>query len=343
MKASPEGDEDSCAAIISSIEKRWANADQGPFIAAVILNPLLRTAPFYSHPSFSLANIHLLMRSLFTRFFPNDPSPWLFDSLSDYLEMRGEFLSMEDIINQAKRVPEVGVCHKSRYHTHVEQGTNADNPLIIWKSMTTLGAIPSPLAQLALHIFSIHANSTSCEWLFSLFGNIQTKKRNQMTSTTLQMIAEIKMHLRDSHAASWNLKQQSHTKRQFGPPPNVHNQEPSQPATPISTSSSMPPPPTSERDVETENDLQPIGFREMIKDFNSLEAENADDIGDVSTYAWASQTVCSLFDFTSSHWVKEHRRKCSRGLDEELNFYELLSNHDVDAAGVEESQFCDYR
>ena len=34
---------------------------------------------------------------------------------------------------------------------------------------------------------------------------------------------------------------------------------------------------------------------------------------------------------------------CSRGLDEEINLYELLNNHNINAAGVEESQFCDYR
>ena len=42
------------------------------------------------------------------------------------------------------------------------------------------------------------------------------------------------------------------------------------------------------------NDLQPIGYREMIEDFNSLKAENMDDIGDISTYAWANRSICSL-------------------------------------------------
>jgi len=108
----------------------------------------------------------------------------------------------------------------------------------------------------------------------------------------------------------------------------------------------MPPPPTSGKDVETENDLHLIGLQEMIEDFNSLVADDADldtDLGEPSTYVWTSRSVCDLFDFTSNHWVKEHNKKCSRSLDEELNFYELLSDHDVDAAGVEESQFCDYR
>jgi hypothetical protein len=108
----------------------------------------------------------------------------------------------------------------------------------------------------------------------------------------------------------------------------------------------MPPPPTSGKDPETENDLHPIGFREMIDDFNSLAADEADlnvDAEDTSTYAWVKRSISDLFDFTSHCWAKDHQKRCSRRLDEELNFYELLSNHDIDAVGIEESQFCDYR
>ena len=96
--------------------------------------------------------------------------------------------------------------------------------------MTVPGSVPPPLIRLALHIFSIHANSASCERLFSLFGNIQTKKQNWMTSKMLQMIAEVKMHLRDGHAASWSQKQKSRAKRKFGPQPSgTHNPDHSLP------------------------------------------------------------------------------------------------------------------
>ena len=164
-----------------------------------------------------------------------------------------------------------------------------------------------------------------------------------MTSQTLQTIAEVKMYLHDSHAASWNLKQQSCAKRQFGPPSNDHDQEPSQPATPNNPSSSMPPPPTPKRDTETEDELHPIGFREMIEDFNSLgsdEAELSPEYG--STYIWAKQYICDLFDFTSTYWVKENCKEYSQHLDGECSFCEFLSNNDVDSVGVEESRFCDY-
>lgn len=119
MKLSPKGDRDSCEAIVGSIEKRWANADQGPFIASILLNPLHKITPFRPHPSFSLANIHSLIRSLFVRFFPEETSPWLFDSLSDYLEGRGTFLPMEDIIREAKKVPEVHVFSRRVCYVYV--------------------------------------------------------------------------------------------------------------------------------------------------------------------------------------------------------------------------------
>lgn len=167
-----------------------------------------------------------------------------------------------------------------------------------------------------------------------------------MISKTLQMIAEVKMHLYDSHAASWNKKQQSHMKRHFGQPPMTKNLESSLPTTPNSTSSPMPPPLTLGKDASTENNLHPICMREMIEDFSSLAANNTDSntsLEDPSMYIWPTRSICELFDFASNHWAKEHRTRCSHNLDNECNFYELLSSHDVDVAGVEESHFCDYQ
>ena len=133
-----------------------------------------------------------------------------------------------------------------------------------------------------------------------------------MTSKTLQMIAKVKMHLCDSHTASWNMKQQSCMKWQFGPLSSARERELSLWATPSSASSSMPPPPASGKDVNTENDLHPIGFWEMIEDFNSLAADDADlNVEEMPIYAWNNRSICDLFDFDSNHWAKEHRRKCS--------------------------------
>ena len=114
------GDEVPCQAIIASIEKRWANTDQEPFIASVLLNPLLKTIPFHSHSSFSLMSINHLMQSLFTPFFPDEAAPWLFGSLSDYIEGRGEFHLMTDLIKSAESTHEVGDCHRHIYHADIK-------------------------------------------------------------------------------------------------------------------------------------------------------------------------------------------------------------------------------
>ena len=96
-------------------------------------------------------------------------------------------------------------------------------------------------------------------------------------------------------------------------------------------------------DTEADTDLHPISLREMIEDFNSLAADETDIDSDDEAYNWKSRSICELFDFSSRHWVKDHDKRCSYSLEEELNFYELLSGHDIDAAGIEESEFCDYR
>jgi hypothetical protein len=141
------GDVMSCQAIIGSIEKRWNNSDQPPFIAAIILNPLLKIAPFSSHSFLTLASIHQLLRSLFVRFFPGEEPPWLFTDVSEYLEGKGNFSPMEDIISEVRkgRAPDVGIYHGYIPHcTHVGQAHGVD-PLEIWKAMTLPNVTPPPL------------------------------------------------------------------------------------------------------------------------------------------------------------------------------------------------------
>jgi hypothetical protein len=115
---SPDGDVVSCQAIIGSIEKRWKNSDQAPFIAAIILNPLLKTTPFCPHSSLTIAGIHQLFRSLFTQFFPGEESPGLFIDVSEYLEGKGSFAPMEGVISEARK--DVGFYYgDTSCHTHV--------------------------------------------------------------------------------------------------------------------------------------------------------------------------------------------------------------------------------
>ena len=56
------------------------------------------------------------MQSLFTRFFPDEAAPWLFSSPSEYIDGRGEFYLMADLIKSAESTHEVGDCHRHIYH-----------------------------------------------------------------------------------------------------------------------------------------------------------------------------------------------------------------------------------
>lgn len=85
--------------ILKSLENRWEKADQGVFIAAVILNPLHMVLPFSrTHLAFTKAAIYSLLSSLWVRFFTEKPPLNLYTQLMGYLEKTGEY---EDLMKWA--------------------------------------------------------------------------------------------------------------------------------------------------------------------------------------------------------------------------------------------------
>ncbi|KAG0698065.1 hypothetical protein DFH29DRAFT_781937, partial [Suillus ampliporus] len=64
----------------------------------------------------------------------------------------------------------------------------------------------SPLQMIAQCIFSICANSASCEWLFSLFGMILTKLRSRLGLAKMLNLAELRLHLRDEYTRRGSVK-----------------------------------------------------------------------------------------------------------------------------------------
>lgn len=93
MKSDPN-DEHACKSIIASLESRWSKADQEPFIACIILNPLYRLQPFASLQHFNVANIVGLMRRLFKRFFDNFPSLDFSQEVVDYIGQKGNYSNL---------------------------------------------------------------------------------------------------------------------------------------------------------------------------------------------------------------------------------------------------------
>ena len=85
-------DELACNAILESLERRWAKADQDVFVAAVILNPFHKTAPFAKTSTiFSNAGVLAILSRLWTRFYKEEPPYDLFAETEDYLECKGSY------------------------------------------------------------------------------------------------------------------------------------------------------------------------------------------------------------------------------------------------------------
>jgi hypothetical protein len=108
IKANDSANDLGCAAILDSIEKRWAKADQDVFIAAVILNLFIKMSTFSSQAHFlTRAGILVLMKRLYRQFFSITETPEeleintrrLFQNLGDYFDGRGICVDMNQYIS----------------------------------------------------------------------------------------------------------------------------------------------------------------------------------------------------------------------------------------------------
>jgi hypothetical protein len=89
------GDQVACNAILGSLKKRWANADQNVLIAAVILNPFFKHSPFKALLRFQPANIYNLFVILWDHFFLGQRAPIaLYQNVIDYLRENGKFTTL---------------------------------------------------------------------------------------------------------------------------------------------------------------------------------------------------------------------------------------------------------
>jgi hypothetical protein len=85
-----EFDGDVRDAIISSLEKRWAKADQEVFIVAVFLNPYIRRRCF-SRAALTEAELYNMVAHIFERIFGQKADIGLLKAFTDYSKGQGEF------------------------------------------------------------------------------------------------------------------------------------------------------------------------------------------------------------------------------------------------------------
>jgi hypothetical protein len=108
--------------ILSSLKKRWAAADQDPFIAAVVLNPFLR-GRCLSRANVTLTPIGLcnLLKRLHLHVFKCKVDSHFQSAFMDYYngrkEFSDEFLSLDGWEAAAKQ--QVSLCNDILYFTNM--------------------------------------------------------------------------------------------------------------------------------------------------------------------------------------------------------------------------------
>ncbi|KIJ19530.1 hypothetical protein PAXINDRAFT_68982, partial [Paxillus involutus ATCC 200175] len=173
-------------AILESAERHWSRCDQEVFIAAVIINPFYRVAPFNNISLTTRAGLAALFTRLWLRFYGGDDVPVeLLTDLEWYLDSSGNFAYMD--------------LYKNSLLARADITCTPVDALDVWSASFHPGSEPRPLHKIARCLLSICPNSASCEHLFSVFGGILMKWHNQLSTENLIHLAELKMYVHKEH------------------------------------------------------------------------------------------------------------------------------------------------
>ncbi|KIJ14387.1 hypothetical protein PAXINDRAFT_40906, partial [Paxillus involutus ATCC 200175] len=192
FKLSDNVDSAARTAVLDSAERRWSHCDQEVFIAAVIINPFYRVAPFNNISLTTRAGLAALFTRLWLRFYGGNIPVELLTDLERYLVSSGDFTYMDTYKNSLLARAEIT-------HTPVDA-------LDVWSASSHPGSEPRPLHKIARRLLSICPNSASCECLFSVFGGILTKWRNWLSTENLTCLAELKMYVHEEHVRDEAVK-----------------------------------------------------------------------------------------------------------------------------------------
>ncbi|KAJ8595559.1 hypothetical protein M405DRAFT_857247 [Rhizopogon salebrosus TDB-379] len=175
---------------------------------------------------------------------------------------------------------------------------------------------------LAQRIFSVCANSASCERLFSLFGLILTKLRSPLALEKMLDLAELRLHLRDEYMRRGSVKDRLRRPRHIIPDPLPPQNKDT--TTTASSDEIIPEitPETSRFDSDSdENSLTSIA--EALGQRSELH-DAEDPAAAAFTSIFEQIQLQQLFNFSDDTWTKLMERIGMRSLDDELEFYELV-------------------
>ncbi|KAI6010645.1 hypothetical protein BKA83DRAFT_25636 [Pisolithus microcarpus] len=292
--------------VLDSLEKHWKNCDQDVYIAAVVLNPIYKIAPFAKIPQLNLAGIFALICKLWTRFFGSSPPHELFTELQDYLGNKGTYTNFAPWVEN--------VQHEAEKKEHPD-------PLAMYEGMQYGGGEKTPLQRVAFWLFAICANSVSCEHLFSMFGLTLTHLHSRLRSEAMTSLAELRLHLWDEHARSGQAKHRLKlcaTTYSTGPKPGLQSADSTTPQAATSTTSLEPqlqPSPSSPQ-ANTDNAVNnhtvaatataTVAEHDMtITEITSCLITSANDAGydEESILPFEKLKLSELFEFSNPHWL----------------------------------------
>ena len=178
-----------------------------------------------------------------------------------------------------------------------------------------------------------------------MFGTILTRLRTQLGNKALLNIAELKLYLREEHHQARSV--QTRLKRTFGtaleevskisPPTNVGTSATTAnedlecaPAADVFMAHASPTPQASGSSAAGSIDEQ-LGMQGIVqKLIDAMDTDNDSDEPPEPSTDMISIPIRDLFDFTQSYWVEAYDKLAMRGLQDEVELYELL---DLDADG----------
>lgn len=102
-------------ALLSSINRRWEKADQPIYIAAVILNPLIKTQIFANIQQVTVNGIYNIFARLWTRFTNQIPPPDLITQTKDYFSNKGIFDGFLSLAQAAQHQADLQVFFNCLY------------------------------------------------------------------------------------------------------------------------------------------------------------------------------------------------------------------------------------
>ena len=189
---------------------------------------------------------------------------------------------------------------------------------------------------------AICANPALCERLLSLFGLILTRLRHHLGTQKVTQLAELKMHVRDEDQRE---QKKQRLMRHFGKVVAASGEPAESPLPP-----SAAPGATGNIDAtfgadaagelgmdsdgaETAQSERGTNSIQKIASTLSAMVDEDEDEAPVDCPSSLSITLAELFDPSLAYWEAETKKSYVRGIDEELEVYDLL---ELDAAGEED-------